>query len=1195
MSEAEESVSSLISPDDFHSDEIKSYLQDAGFSAGDQDWLVNVFQHPDCYGDQCDPATFKDLALGFADILPDILEKSNTPMQAETDRQTRLSLLLSSLLGLGPFFYLPEVNFKISVWIDKFQRHAGFCAKNLDVRKFAELKSHWFNPRDLLPYLFPKGILLQDIVDLDLDSDTYGELFSPLIQNDVRLEQIVNIALSKSGLRREWSIKDFKHRGGFNFLVSRFGLDLDRWLDEEQHRITRILRTKNVLLDSEEVRNAKQHCNMLSLRTVLEEFSGLPEDILGVKLHGLLNVIEYVLDKTETHKFGWFRVKDELCLFLEFVNEKQLELNLRQTALLKAWWRLSIAVHLGGHELSDDLKIRLVKSAVEHFRILRNVLRDAPEDFKDKDTKGGNISDFYESAFNILCRFASPWEQLQSLLTVFTEITTPAIPYDLSCLREWPNIERQCPANTALLSLSKLIEDEGESPFHPYCKIPMWFEDAVMRIWREDDIQHKNGVDWHELREEFAKFCLERLETERRSVWRQGYVQALGKLRVDPGGSTRNTLLRLSDHDPDELVRELAKTVHNHFDNDPHEEFPGHPLLEAFWFLRQSHRLELRPSRKDPEAPLVKQCLQEAGFSNADQAWLALIFERPDCFGDPNGLCIFKPGILGELPSALQELQKTMESEDVQTGKLRQTRLAVIFSFLLGFGPVRRDSIRPNVMHPEEQSASGSDFPVWVGKFQRHARFCIQRLDWLKLTEIERSHSFQLNHLIPFLFPVYPETIPIEQVVDFNLLDPRPKQRTREDFDDPKALEFWLTRKFRSFECHKIIRLDTLHQGFSSFPEDILGDKTLGLLKAVREAWHRANGEWKSEAVVSDELLPFFQLLSEKEPAVGRERSSLLRAWWRLSVVTSAGHRPRLPEISLRKRLVNGEGMRIALEDRKRQVELVKNKLVESAARHIGMLRALLRDTPKEFEGEDPAGPVCDFYEDAVKVLLNFGAPWECLRPLLLAFTQMTAPAVPSDLRFWHEPKRDKLPQPYSKIPLWIGTAMYPQNLRAEQERDSDLRDLREAFATWCLTRLRTKKNATNATDFVDPRPVWRESYVQALTALRVNPGARAHRTLFWLSQHEPNEKVRKRAKSAHRQIRHLDRKKSNLDEGASPRRPLFEAFWFLRQAHIITLGKEVDPAGAMRTRRKELHRSREKEDVWFMDDAEYTDRLTTS
>ena len=537
-----------------------------------------------------------------------------------------------------------------------------------------------------------------------------------------------------------------------------------------------------------------------------------------------------------------------------------------------------------------------------------------------------------------------------------------------------------------------------------------------------------------------------------------------------------------------------------------------------------------------------------------------------------------------------------MEIESVQSGKRRQTRLAVSFGLMLEFGPGLSKVSLPNVTHKETESYNHHDCPAWVGQFQKHVGFRVQSLDWLKLTEIENSHSFQLNRLIPFLFPVYPESLPFGQVVDLDLLDSRSNQNRSRSFGNPETLEFWLTRKFHSSECHKIIKLDTLHQEFAGFPEDKLGDKILGLLKAVRDAWHGAYGEWKSEAVVSDELVPFFQLLSEKEPEMRRERSSLLRAWWRLSVVTSAGRRPRSPKISLRTRLVDEEGVHIALEDRKQQVELVRNRLVESAARHIGMLRALLRDTPKVFEAEGPAGPVCGFYEDAFKVLLNFGTPWRCLRPLLLAFKEMTVPAVKADLRFWREPKGDKLPQPYCKVPLWIGMAMYPQNLQAELERDPHLRDLREEFAKFCLARLKTRTSGIAGTndDFVEPRPEWRRCYVQALRSLGVNPGGRAHKTLFWTTNNDPDEEVRKFAKLAHKQIRHLDRGKPNLDVGASPRRPLFEAFWYLRQAHLITLGKEVDSRGAMRTRRKELHRTREKGELWIMDDADYTDRFTT-
>jgi hypothetical protein len=108
---------------------------------------------------------------------------------------------------------------------------------------------------------------------------------------------------------------------------------------------------------------------------------------------------------------------------------------------------------------------------------------------------------------------------------------------------------------------------------------------------------------------------------------------------------------------------------------------------------------------------------------------------------------------------------------------------------------------------------------------------------------------------------------------------------------------------------------------------------------------------------------------------------------------------------------------------------------------------------------------------------------------------------------------------------------------------------------------------------------VWRQCYVQALAALRVNPGGRAHRTLFWLLNNDPDETVKGLAKRAHKHVRHLDRHKPNLEEGASPRRPLFEAFWWLRQAHLMTLGVEIDRDGARRTHQKELHRTQEKDD----------------
>ena len=559
------------------------------------------------------------------------------------------------------------------------------------------------------------------------------------------------------------------------------------------------------------------------------------------------------------------------------------------------------------------------------------------------------------------------------------------------------------------------------------------------------------------------------------------------------------------------------------------------------------------PSKDDSSSEELKQGLQDAGFCEADQAWLVQIFERPDCFGNSDSISssVFKDDLEDSLPHILKNLE-----EQHQIGKDHQTRLAFLFSVMLGFGPVYLgEMIQPNIKLVK--SDGGWDVPQWADEFRRHAKFRAERLDWNKL----KSSVHKLDDLILFLFP---NGMPLVQVVDFNLLDPIQRRGwSSNDFEDPKQLEFWLILRFRSdADYHGTIRLDMLLSEFSGFPEDVLGGKILGLLNSTGYALDMAgldslNDGWQA---VACELIPFLELLEEKAPESNQKRSSLLKAWWWLSVVIYSR---------------SMGGLECSLSDERR------NRLLESAAKHMGFLRQILRDTPEDFKGKNSAGEVCNFYYKAFEVLCAFAPPWKRLKPLLLVFTQMKVQAVASDLRPWSELGREDPPKTYSKVALWIEIAMYPQNLQDELSRDPHLQELREEFAKFCLGRLKTRKNDINADreEFVEPRPIWRQCYVQALTVLRVNPGGRAHRTLFWISKNDPDEECRKLAKRAHRQIRHIDQRKPNLERGASPRRPLFEAFWWFRQAHLLTLGKEIDEAGAMRTRRKELHRTREKDD----------------
>ena len=569
-------------------------------------------------------------------------------------------------------------------------------------------------------------------------------------------------------------------------------------------------------------------------------------------------------------------------------------------------------------------------------------------------------------------------------------------------------------------------------------------------------------------------------------------------------------------------------------------------------------------SSDEYEEETIKRALQNAGFSDDDQRWLVSFFKRQDTFrSPPSYTTVFRADFEDGLKSALNRVK-----EKIQIAEDRQTAMTVLFSLMLGFGPGSDELFRPTVKLDKDKSSDPSSQPEWIGEFQRHAKFCAQSLDRAKLDEFSNSAVFYVDDLLPFLFS---EGVPLNQIVDLNLLNPIRRSGGSNDFRDPKQLEFWLHWRFENNEKRcGTIRLDTLMQPFSDFSENVLGEKILGLKNAIGYAMlghlDSLNDGWQ---VVAHELIPFLELLTEKEPDSSQGRSSLLKAWWHLSNV------------------IYGWSMG-GLED-ELSPEL-RNRLVESAAKHIGILRSVLRDTPKVFKDENSTGTVSDFYQEAFYILLNFAAPWKCLKPLLLAFTGMTAQVVTSDLRAWHEyGDEEKPPYPYSEVALWIAITMYPQNLQMELDRDPHLQALREEFAKFCLERLKTKGKKTTSSeakqftdeDFVEPRPAWRQGYVQALAALRVNPGGRAHRTLFWLSQNDPDEKTRDLAKRAHKRIRHLDRKKPNLDVGASPRRPLFEAFWWLRQAHLLTLPLkvEVDEAGAMRTRRKELHRTREKDD----------------
>ena len=214
------------------------------------------------------------------------------------------------------------------------------------------------------------------------------------------------------------------------------------------------------------------------------------------------------------------------------------------------------------------------------------------------------------------------------------------------------------------------------------------------------------------------------------------------------------------------------------------------------------------------EESAIKQILSAAGFLVEDQAWLVQVFARPDCFGDPSGDSVFRDEFTDHFERDLPRVVDLLGASD-QTEEDRQTRLALLFSFLLGFGPYYSAVVCPSVKL--EKSKGGWNTPGWVGEFQAMAKFCAGSLDWHKLNDIRTSHSFLFHDVVPFLFPA---GLPLDQVIDLNSLNPIARSSySSNDFRNPLGLEFWMIWRFNdnSKRCNTV-RLETLLTIFRGVP-----------------------------------------------------------------------------------------------------------------------------------------------------------------------------------------------------------------------------------------------------------------------------------------------------------------------------------------------------------------------------------------
>ncbi|ORC32626.1 hypothetical protein B4O97_16310 [Marispirochaeta aestuarii] len=198
---------------------------------------------------------------------------------------------------------------------------------------------------------------------------------------------------------------------------------------------------------------------------------------------------------------------------------------------------------------------------------------------------------------------------------------------------------------------------------------------------------------------------------------------------------------------------------------------------------------------------------------------------------------------------------------------------------------------------------------------------------------------------------------------------------------------------------------------------------------------------------------------------------------------------------------------------------------------------------------------------------------WKVLKPLLLTFRSLPALSVGNNL----------LHLDRSEVPLSVIPDAIDHILRLISKPD-DLRDVRRSMTLYLLDKLKPIKGNpesrmlnTPLHDFegfdpsrMEPDPVWRTAYLRALDDLAVKQTGKGHSidpVLRKVSEEDLSPMVQEVAVEVRRGLQ-------NLRTGWGPgshRRHLFQAWWWIRQAHRISFNAEIDEVEANRVRNTEF------------------------
>ncbi|TET33046.1 MAG: hypothetical protein E3J72_17855 [Planctomycetota bacterium] len=244
----------------------------------------------------------------------------------------------------------------------------------------------------------------------------------------------------------------------------------------------------------------------------------------------------------------------------------------------KAWFLYAIKkVQFDNSPLSVETKQRLIKSARNYLGKARKTLRSADASFD---------SEMLQWSSELIARIDSLWKAEELLLKCLRSLGTPSVASDL---RYW----------------SEFGLDEIPAPWFI---IPDRFAAFFHTFTAGFDKDDKRLIQF---RMDFSAFLISRLKSRKKKnksesknahidedfieqdpIWRFYIVRALRELKINPWGKGHNVLHWLSKSDPNNDVRNAAKTAYKemrHKVSLPPGKSQRRAVLAAFLWLRRAH------------------------------------------------------------------------------------------------------------------------------------------------------------------------------------------------------------------------------------------------------------------------------------------------------------------------------------------------------------------------------------------------------------------------------------------------------------------------------------------------------------------------------------------------------------------------------------------------------------------------------